>query len=283
MKLFLLALALIGLSLLPSSSARTCDQVLGYTPACSGTGVRYTAFSKTPTNGPICLLWTDGTGTFARSVAFFPEVDEFSLLEIDGSKCSFLFVLSLVEVDLFRFLLVHAGSMFRPPLSLSLSSNTLSPPPPLSLSHFHLGSSGLDTTTDVQFIIQVGRQCSEPMDYTYQDSQSLTRQVPFFTAIVRLDDGVADEVVWDTGCFSCSGSDACRNGVCGFKTQIGQDCHENGDLDCDMKVYLGWIGVDNDGNHMTSAALRLSAFSQYSVVDIYNNAAKTASEETPTV
>lgn len=71
----------------------------------------------------------------------------------------------------------------------------------------------------------------------------------------------------------------CIDGFCG--QPIGECGGGATDVDCDLKIYVGWYGTDTSGGYLTSASKRLSAFRSWSVVDVFESARSIAIENQP--
>lgn len=89
--------------------------------------------------------------------------------------------------------------------------------------------------------------------------------VPQLTTVIVLDGGKVSEIIWDKGCYSCSG-DACIDKNCGIKAS---ECTTDSEL-CDLKIFVSWYGTDSDGDFLLSAGMRLSQFTSESASSYYN-------------
>jgi len=102
--------------------------------------------------------------------------------------------------------------------------------------------------------------------------------VPFWTAIITMDSGRPTSITWDDGCYGCDDSH-CVMQTCSVDYT---DCwNPVTQIDCDVKVYLGWYGTDANGQYLISAGKRLSQFRQYSIAAAANSAAQTGSDLLP--
>jgi len=102
--------------------------------------------------------------------------------------------------------------------------------------------------------------------------------VPFWTAIITMDNGRPTSITWDDGCYGCDGAH-CVDQTCSVDFA---DCYSPAtNIDCDIKVYLGWFGTDSNGQYLISAGKRLSQFRQYSIAAAANSAAQTGSDLLP--
>eukprot|EP00696_Hemimastix_kukwesjijk_P019561 gnl/Hemi2/8854_TR3061_c0_g1_i1.p1 gnl/Hemi2/8854_TR3061_c0_g1~~gnl/Hemi2/8854_TR3061_c0_g1_i1.p1 ORF type:complete len:216 (+),score=30.41 gnl/Hemi2/8854_TR3061_c0_g1_i1:144-791(+) len=82
-----------------------------------------------------------------------------------------------------------------------------------------------------------------------------TNVVPFWTVQVKIVNGVADSVIWDQGCFSCSGT-ACVDGACTVSScGVG--------IACNAKMYVSWVGTDSNGLPMLSSGFDQSKYTSY--------------------
>lgn len=106
------------------------------------------------------------------------------------------------------------------------------------------------------------------------------------TAIVHLENGDVNRVVWDVGCNLCppnKGELQClpdnTSAVCSSDgdgecvdcyLSIGNQCGLGQHL-CAPIVYLAWVGTDRNGTPMTSAGKILSRFADYSLQPVYDD------------
>jgi hypothetical protein len=107
--------------------------------------------------------------------------------------------------------------------------------------------------------------------------------VPFYTFIIQLGDGFVSGLTWDDGCYGCEGNseetcvaDADGNAM-GCAIAEAKCSQTNADtqlpeVDCDLKMYLGWFGTDVLGNYLTSAGKRLSRFRGASLKGAFDTA-----------
>jgi len=111
-----------------------------------------------------------------------------------------------------------------------------------------------------------------------RDQQPGGTVVPFWTAIITMDNGRPTGITWDDGCYGCDGAH-CVMQTCSVDFA---DCYSPAtNIDCDVKVYLGWFGTDSNGQYLISAGKRLSQFRQYSIAAAANSAAQTGSNLLP--
>jgi len=85
------------------------------------------------------------------------------------------------------------------------------------------------------------------------------------SVVVLLDQGKVDEVIFDTGCYSCP-EDRCIDGNCAIR----QDECQAGTGKCDFSIYVSWYGTDAKGRYLLSAGERLSQFQSTSANTYYN-------------
>lgn len=131
--------------------------------------------------------------------------------------------------------------------------------------------------------LQVGTTVSDFRNVQWT-VETIDYAAAFLTAVVVMEDGSIEDIEWDDGCDGCSGARCHRSGdenggTCGI-TRV--DC-DTGDLSCNPKVYVAWLGTDSDGFYATSAGKTWSRFRQFSVNEIYSNAARTSSENAPSI
>ena len=103
-------------------------------------------------------------------------------------------------------------------------------------------------------------------------------RVPFFTIIIELNQGEISSITWDDKCVGCL-SDECIDGFCGIPQNYCGTADSQ--TDCDLKIYLGWFGTDKNGNYLTSAGQRLSAFRSWSLNEAFEAASETYKENQP--
>ncbi|GLE03363.1 hypothetical protein PINS_up012253 [Pythium insidiosum] len=101
---------------------------------------------------------------------------------------------------------------------------------------------------------------------------------PFLTAIISVKKGQVQGVSWDDGCYFC-GSEMCEPNLYRFASNVssrvakeGYTCYNNvatcsgpNATSCDLTIYIGWTGTDSKGNYLSSAGLRMSQFTKYSI------------------
>jgi len=102
--------------------------------------------------------------------------------------------------------------------------------------------------------------------------------VGFFTAIVQINNGVMERIYWDDGCGECDQTTSITEQRCIADKNCGilydgdgLDCTVPGN--CDISVYLAWIGTDNSGVPMNSISSIPSRFSEFSFNPVYKAAA----------
>jgi len=90
-----------------------------------------------------------------------------------------------------------------------------------------------------------------------------------WSAMVRLDAGTVVSIDWDDGCEECD-ADHCLDNVCALDQT---SCYGR---NCDLKIYLGWIGDDTNKIYCTSAGSLPSNFRTFSFGTIFPYAARAA-------
>lgn len=173
---------------------------------CTG-GLTIQSVVAKSTDVPVCLVFGEG------SAVFYPQVDEWSLLEVEGS---------------WNHTTKNAGS------------------------------------NDTNITIAISGARSPPARLN-DPARNLT--VPYFTVIAQLENGNVTSLVWDSDESPCLGCDAsqCIDGNCAVPlSQCGTTA------DCDVRIYIGWIGKDADGNYCLSAGSRLSRYRRLSLTTLYN-------------
>jgi len=85
--------------------------------------------------------------------------------------------------------------------------------------------------------------------------------VAYWTAVIQLDNGAFNNIVWNDGCSDCN----CIDNNCGVS--INEYCI--GSYDCEMKVYLAWSGTDSQSYPCTSVNSIPANFQKYSLTPYY--------------
>lgn len=111
-----------------------------------------------------------------------------------------------------------------------------------------------------------------------------THMVHLLSLVINLHDGFVHSFAWDSSCEGC-GPNACiqskkaidlqqgtqswddLGGACGAETG---GCRDG--AGCDMKVFVTWAGTDKEGRHCTSAGMRMSKFTGYTLTSLYEKA-----------
>lgn len=91
--------------------------------------------------------------------------------------------------------------------------------------------------------------------------------VLYYTAIVLLDQGNIVDFRWDDGCGGCA-KKLCIDEQCGAEIKKDNFCSE--ETNCNIKVYLVWMGRDKDDAKCRSISSRPNSFSKYSVTPVTN-------------
>jgi len=91
--------------------------------------------------------------------------------------------------------------------------------------------------------------------------------VGFHVLVVSISAGRVIKLEWDTGCGECQ--DNCIEGFC---TNPVKDCTLP-TANCNIKVYLAWIGTDKYGVYCTSAGSLTSRLRQWALNNLYQQAA----------
>jgi len=99
-----------------------------------------------------------------------------------------------------------------------------------------------------------------------------------YNLVIRLTDGIVTELVWDNTCGICSDlscyTDAMDDGQATNLCEVQSTCKGTTyTASCDPKIYVTWIGTDSAGTALTSAGLRMSQFTKYSITGLYSQAA----------
>jgi len=156
----------------------------------------------------------DGNNTLNIS-NFFPTVDIYSLLEINGS---------------YDYFANMSG------LTVSVEVNGFSDP------------------------------TLQPKIYLTEDGNV----VGYFVIVVTIQNGNVTGLQWDDGCYLCPDAAQCSDDFC---TNPKGDCNSTATADCNIKLYVAWVGTDMYGSPCTSAGSLTSRLRQFSVTNVYNQAA----------
>lgn len=109
---------------------------------------------------------------------------------------------------------------------------------------------------------------------------SSTHTAPLLSLVVNLRNGVVSSFAWDNSCAGC-GPDACIHSSKFFNPisgEYGGGTFEQGTCsqallgcgwECDLKIFVTWAGTDKNGRHATSAGMRLSKFTGYTLSSLY--------------
>jgi len=97
--------------------------------------------------------------------------------------------------------------------------------------------------------------------HVYQNENELV--IPYFTAIVLIDQGWVTDLTWQDGCGGSCSNKYCLDNQCGnFRMDGGTDiCTKT---DCNIKVYFAWSGRDASDTACKSIASTPKKFQKYS-------------------
>eukprot|EP01083_Nonionella_stella_P197937 727253_1 len=119
---------------------------------------------------------------------------------------------------------------------------------------------------DVGVQFEAGNKTTKTMLARKYDAEEDTAWVfTQLSVVIILDQGHVDEVIWDTGCYSCDAAH-CIKGNCA----INQDDCQAGTNKCDFSAYVSWYGTDGTGRYLLSAGQRLSQFQSVSAKSYYD-------------
>ena len=110
---------------------------------------------------------------------------------------------------------------------------------------------------------------SPKLVYTVLEESGDQVYIPYFTALVLLNKGVVTDFQWDGGCKSCA-TDLCITDQCGTKRIKNNEDICKDQANCNIKVYLAWMGRDKDDSKCRSVNSMPNNFSKYSVAPITN-------------
>jgi len=180
-----------------------------------------------------------------NKIVFFPLVDDYTLMQVAAQPAQFDAAGNLLSPS--------QKDRFDDPnmwvqVEVAIASVAIVSPPKIRMNVVH----HTDGTVDTRYV------------------------VPYWVAIVNLNNGIPTSIDWDDGCYGCGG-DECIMDTCAVDIQT---CEVDG-IDCDIKIYLGWFGTDGDGQYLVSAGKRPSRFKQYSISSAVSSAASTAYDNLP--
>ena len=100
--------------------------------------------------------------------------------------------------------------------------------------------------------------------------------------VIQMENGVAAGYIWDTTCDACSdsGTFSCIADYPMKWTDVDSKnltksfcgrtyCAEADATNCDLRVFVSWVGTDAKGKYLESAGYRLSNFKKQNIGDIY--------------
>jgi len=113
-----------------------------------------------------------------------------------------------------------------------------------------------------------------PIHY-YRSSGTQDYFVGSFGLVFQLDSGKIQSVYWDDfGCGECSDNECVQGENCGIQNSDAGGC--SSPSDCNILVYMTWLGTGSNGNDFTSSQFRPTRFSQWSFGPMYKAAAGVA-------
>jgi hypothetical protein len=178
-------------------------------------------------------------------IIFFPTVDEFSMLEVADS---------------------YGNPIIDPPVT---NANTVNTPEDLFNINYY---------ADMQVQVEAGGMASMPKRRLKLNpsTNKFDAVVPFWTVVIRLRDGKVTEIKWDDGCFTC-GKNLCVDDFCAVPREsycIKPGTADESTKECDVKIYVAWIGTDRNGEYLTSASKRMSRFESFGISDLTRSTLK---------
>jgi len=128
-----------------------------------------------------------------------------------------------------------------------------------------------------------------PYIYQKRSCDGSAKFFPFMTAIIFVEDGEVQTITYDEECAFCNGKSNCqangfdksRNDT--FSSDVYVECGYSpdecsnlagGGADCDLRVYVAWVGTDANGEFFTSGNSRFSRFRQFSIGSLFDAAQK---------
>jgi len=131
-----------------------------------------------------------------------------------------------------------------------------------------------DTSTVVSASMEVNGFSNDqqlpPSIYLPSDN---TNVVGFLVVVVTIANGNVTQLQWDSGCDLCPDATQCVDGFC---TTPRSSCIAQPNQvppNCDLKIYLAWVGTDIYGSSCTSAGSLTSRLRQFSADNVYTQAA----------
>jgi hypothetical protein len=134
--------------------------------------------------------------------------------------------------------------------------------------------------------VHVAAQDALSFQKRYYDS--FDKIYPHLTAVIDVDKGVVQGIVWDDACIFCSKNECEENtfdfsGVLGTTKQFNQPTggcflekatciqfNQDSRTDCDLILYVVWTGTDKNGDSMLSSSYRFSAFPAQELSDRFS-------------
>jgi len=213
-------------------------------------------FIKGKISPPICIVY--GGGNRLNKMRFYPKVDQFALLTIQDSFNSTKGYQQLG----------HLGTTFQMELN------------------------GIQSPYRHRYGVATEFSCLEdptnPSAPCVGQNAATCLVVPFHTIVIKVDQGVIQEIKWDDDDSLCD-NDHSVDGNCGIDINT---CHASESYgkentatstDCDFKVYVSWSGTDKEGTFLSSSQRRLSQFRQWSLSAVYNQASNFNTGDLPTI
>ena len=138
---------------------------------------------------------------------------------------------------------------------------------------------------------QLGTSTTKSAPALYLNKEKV---VSVLNLIIQMEDGKVSEYVWDTGCNGCEGTAdfTCINNFPmtwtdgDAKNQTASFCGRNycSETDagqCDLRIFVTWVGTDSRGKYLESAGYRISNFKRQNVGQIYASMAGVTSAIRP--
>lgn len=127
--------------------------------------------------------------------------------------------------------------------------------------------------------------------------RSATAVVPVLNLVVQLTNGQVSGFTWDGACLACSGASNCLSTAVTWTdpdktgtTQSSSDswctktfCASSSYADCDLRLFVSWVGTDSKGKYLESAGYRLSNFQSQNIAAIYGSMSSLRSSTRPPV
>lgn len=205
-------------------------------------------FRQQLTDQPLYIIVSDKSGVARYKMRYFLEVDRYSVMTLKGSAGNPDFDIA-----------VAAGTALTPGQIADMEGVLLS-------AEF----AGWSVPPVRRTLVRVPTNPSE-------DTTNAHRFVPaYYTLIIELDRGKMKGFRWERTCAGCS-SDLCwkEEEQCLVQYSTCSTVQPTSDLDCDIRIYVGWAGTDVDGNYLMSSQKSIKNFLQFDLSTPFEDVTRT--------